>query len=302
MKCLLILLSVLTAIAAQNAHNSDVQPTTKTYVCPRRFVRVGRRCYFFSKNSATWQDAYHQCRDRKSNIAIIKTANQDKRIRKILFRPTHAIRERWLGGMYNWKQMKWLWASTGKPLGYHGFASQNFTESQKWHCIIMDPALDYKWNTRPCIEKKPYICHTKSKVVTRTDISKNDPDRNLNEIPASNFQYQKIPANLKAYSSDLQFKTNENDVPRISPRQKRRRNNRRKKKIANTTLLLHRPKYTALDSRDIKFHSTNRTVDGNQTIPMETIKYEIYKEEPPLKNSLYPKPIIEEYSFMRQKQ
>lgn len=75
-------------IVAHNATNSNT-PTKKVYLCPKHFVRVGRRCYFFSKNAATWQEAIHKCQDRQSSIAIIKTANQDRRIRKILSRPTH---------------------------------------------------------------------------------------------------------------------------------------------------------------------------------------------------------------------
>lgn len=56
-----------------------------------------------------------------------------------------AFQERWLGGMYNWKTMKWIWATTGKTLTYQGFYKQNFTEDQRWHCIIMDPTENYKY-------------------------------------------------------------------------------------------------------------------------------------------------------------
>ncbi|XP_044752188.1 uncharacterized protein LOC123312059 [Coccinella septempunctata] len=284
MKGALIILSIFTAVIAQNSTNS-VAPVKKTYVCPKHFVRVGRRCYFFSKNSATWQQAIHKCQDKQSSIAIIKTANQDRRIRKILSRPTHAIHERWIGGMYNWKKMKWLWATTGKPLIYQGFHSQNFTESQKWHCIIMDPAVKYEWNTRPCLESKPYICHTKSKVIRRIE----DPDKHSNDILLINNEIRDVPANLKEYSGDLGL-ANQNDAPIIPSRPKRRRKNK-KKKINNTTILLHRPKYAGPNS-------TSST--DEKSSPMETIKYEIYNEDAKMTNSLYPNPIVEEYSFIQK--
>lgn len=286
MKRILILFSLFIVIIAQNATNSDT-PIKKIHICPKNFVRVGRRCYFFSRNSVTWQEAIHKCRDLHSSIAIIKTANQDRRIRKILSRPTHAIHERWIGGMYNWKKMKWLWATTGKALTYQGFYSQNFTEVQKWHCIIMDPAVKYKWNTRPCVESKPYICHTKSKVVFRKP---NADKKYSNDILLINNEIGG-PANLKEYPSDFRS-GNQNDAPIIPSRPKRRRKNRRKK-IDNKAILLHRPNYVALNTAD-------GASNGKQNISMDTIKYEIYKEDTKMTNSLYPIPIVEEYSFVQK--
>ncbi|KAJ8964446.1 hypothetical protein NQ314_004905 [Rhamnusium bicolor] len=62
----------------------EKRPVKRSYVCPPKFVRQGHRCYFFSKEPATWQDAHFHCRDMHSNIAIIKNANQDKLIRNFL--------------------------------------------------------------------------------------------------------------------------------------------------------------------------------------------------------------------------
>lgn len=78
--------------AAQQAANTTVKPFRKppkrSYVCPPNFVRLSHRCYYFSKDPATWQDAFFQCRDLHSNLAIIRNANQDKLIRKTLSKKT----------------------------------------------------------------------------------------------------------------------------------------------------------------------------------------------------------------------
>ncbi|KAK9869650.1 hypothetical protein WA026_003397 [Henosepilachna vigintioctopunctata] len=301
MELILVFLSLLMVSTAQNL-TSPKENLKKHYVCPKYFVRIARRCYFFSRNAVTWQEAFYQCRDKNSNIAIIKTANQDRRIRKILHRPIHATKERWLGGMYNWKQMKWLWAASGKPLTYQGFANQNFTENQNWHCIVMDPALDYKWNTKPCIEKKPYICHKKAEVLTKTNnFFEYAGSNDLNEILPSNGESNGIPSNLQKLSGDIQFKNAGHGIARYTRREKRRKKNRRRKKIGNTTILLHRPKYKYMNQRERRYPTniTNRTSNVNSNVPTETIKYQIYKEENKIGSSLYPKPIVEEYSYVR---
>lgn len=54
------------------------------YVCPPDFMRLGNKCYFFSNNTATWQEAYFHCKDFHSNLAIIKSAHQNKILRMAL--------------------------------------------------------------------------------------------------------------------------------------------------------------------------------------------------------------------------
>lgn len=49
--------------------------------------------------------------------------------------------ERWIGGIFNWRQDRWMWAMSGKPVKYQHFtedallATQNHTQ----HCITLDP-------------------------------------------------------------------------------------------------------------------------------------------------------------------
>lgn len=54
--------------------------------------------------------------------------------------------ERWLGGLYDWEQMAWKWAASGKPLTYQAFGKTiDDKEELRWHCIIMDPRLQYRY-------------------------------------------------------------------------------------------------------------------------------------------------------------
>ncbi|CAG9825837.1 unnamed protein product [Phaedon cochleariae] len=130
------------------AHDlSERRPVKRSYVCPPKFIRQGHRCYYFSKDVATWQEAMFRCRDMHSNIAIIKNAHQDELIRRVLSKKSLDPTQRWLGGVYDWQNMTWKWAASGKLLTYSGFPESDGDtdkESLRWQCIIMDPSLEYK--------------------------------------------------------------------------------------------------------------------------------------------------------------
>lgn len=68
--------------------------------------------------------------------------------------------ERWIGGIFNWQQMAWEWGVTGEKMVFQSFGKMEPGRSKKyaWHCIVMDPALKYKWSARSCVERKHYIC------------------------------------------------------------------------------------------------------------------------------------------------
>lgn len=52
--------------------------------CPSNFVLVGKKCYFFSPERQTWQNAYWKCDTLNSTLAVINKAAQDDLLRKYL--------------------------------------------------------------------------------------------------------------------------------------------------------------------------------------------------------------------------
>lgn len=50
--------------------------------------------------------------------------------------------ERWIGGIYDWKQLKWKWGVSEKPMKYEGFPrSKRAEQNLQWHCITTDPLI-----------------------------------------------------------------------------------------------------------------------------------------------------------------
>ncbi|EEB17252.1 hypothetical protein Phum_PHUM458550 [Pediculus humanus corporis] len=54
------------------------------YVCPRDFILVDRSCYFFSTSPDTWRNAYFNCKDKNSELALVKKKWEDKALRGFL--------------------------------------------------------------------------------------------------------------------------------------------------------------------------------------------------------------------------
>lgn len=169
----------------------------RRFACPVGFFRLKRFCYYLSAGTAQWRDAYFHCKDRNATLAILDRNGKDRMLRRYLMgdqfseyklfssrlvsclEPFSALfrfvrhrtprlnphtstakLERWIGGIYNWQQMAWEWGVTGEKMVFQSFGSMEPGKSEKyaWHCIIMDPALRYKWTARSCVERKHYIC------------------------------------------------------------------------------------------------------------------------------------------------
>lgn len=182
---LTLLFTVATVVALDRLQSALAE---KNQSCPSNFVRLSHRCYFFSKEKATWQDAFFQCHSMKSNLAIIKNRNQDKLINRVLTGKSMEPLERWLGGRFDWQRKQWKWAASGKPLSYNGFGwpMRKKDESQlQWNCIVVDPNWGYRWNSRSCLEDKHFICQRKvnSNEKWKNKIAAQQNSSRLNEIP-----------------------------------------------------------------------------------------------------------------------
>jgi hypothetical protein len=124
---------------------SSVSSSPSTYLCPRKFVPIGKKCYHFSKDLATWHDAHFSCSSLNSSLAIVTRPQQELAVRRYLNRGSDGKHERWLGGRYNEKTGKWVWGENGKPLVFHGFSRMNANDRRwEWHCIVVDPAVQNK--------------------------------------------------------------------------------------------------------------------------------------------------------------
>lgn len=138
----------------------------KQYVCPSNMFVVKRKCYFFSHTKLSWNEAYWACRENKTQLAIIQNREQDKLLREILKNELVESHERWIGGLYDWKQRKWRWGSSGKIIKYKNFAKSLPKEKiYYWEAITLNPKFDFQWSSDLQTKSKYFICQKKAKTV-----------------------------------------------------------------------------------------------------------------------------------------
>ncbi|KAL2732673.1 C-type lectin domain family 10 member A [Vespula maculifrons] len=239
----------------------------RRFACPVGFFRLKRFCYYLSAGTAPWREAYFHCKDRNATLAVLDRNGKDRMLRKYLMGDQFTFRnenksllaklERWIGGIYNWQQMAWEWGVTGEKMVFRSFGKINPGKSEQyaWHCIVLDPALKYKWNAKSCVQRKHYICEVPAGRIARRRKKTADPFAPQNQRLKPRKQGKKYPGEL------------------------RRQNNRQKKdwrrdwaeQIANQQWAHgvnpgSRPPVRMRSSREKMRHHSNRTI-SNATAP-----------------------------------
>lgn len=141
----------------------------RVYICPPKFVRQGNSCYYISTDNATWHDAHFKCQSmskkKKITLAVLETKKEDRNLKQFLKSPPE--RDRWIGGIFNWKQKQWLWGPTGAVVKYNRKFLTRARRRQKdyfFHCIVLNAKRKYNWKAEKCLRERRYICETKLEV------------------------------------------------------------------------------------------------------------------------------------------
>ncbi|KAK4879118.1 hypothetical protein RN001_007264 [Aquatica leii] len=310
----LALFSFVIGVSAQTVSQAG-DKCSRQYVCPPEYLKLNQHCYYFSKNKTTWQDAFFACQDLRGKFAIIKHVNQDKMIRSFLNKISIQNEERWIGGMYDWEQMKWKWGASGQEMVFKGFSQMAPEDKEKlqWHCTILDPNLDYKWNARMCLEQKYYICQTKPKFVNKGKKKQHnypiDKFNKLNEVPLPAHPYHDKDNNFKEYTpNDEAFNITQGVIedsafafrdPSMLERRKDKpkiqKNKRYKKILCETRVVNNETEYYCPQLKYAKRRRRNKSKEDNFA-SSEKLHTRIYYGSIP-NSVLHPRVITEEISF-----
>ncbi|KAF5269208.1 hypothetical protein FQR65_LT02509 [Abscondita terminalis] len=310
----LALFSLVIGVSAQTVSQAG-DKCSRQYVCPPEYLKLNQHCYYFSKNKTTWQDAFFTCQDLRGKFAIIKHVNQDKMLRNFLNKISIQNEERWIGGLYDWEQMKWKWGASGQEMIFKGFSQMAPEDKEKlqWHCTVLDPNLDYKWNARMCLEQKYYICQTKPKLMgTGKKKQHNFPlhkYNKLNEVPLPTHPYNDKNTHFKEYAPNDEAVNNTQSVIEESAfafrdssmlekrkdKPKTHKNRKFKKILCETREVNNETEYYCPQLKYAKRRRRNKSKEDNAASG-EKVHTRIYYGSVP-NSELHPRVITEEISF-----
>lgn len=88
--------------------------------------------------------------------------------------------ERWIGGIYDWHGMAWKWGVSGEKIVFENFEKLQYDDPKQyaWHCVVMDPRIDYKWKPVSCVKRKHYICEVPVGRIGNKIIKDSNPNEN----------------------------------------------------------------------------------------------------------------------------
>lgn len=66
------------------ATSTQPTPTKISYACKPNTFMIGKKCYYFSKEPSTWNDAFFACKENGDKLAILRNKKQEFKIREFL--------------------------------------------------------------------------------------------------------------------------------------------------------------------------------------------------------------------------
>lgn len=166
MSCLLSSAFILASffVFAELKPTGSLNESVSLY-CPRNFVLLDIRCYYFSTEMAdSFPDAELRCSERFSELTTLSTPHENTIVKNYVRQNlvVQGLEGWWIGGVKlpdNGED--WVWTSnlyriadadwcSGEPNNYGG-------ES----CLSLNPKCDFQWNDRSCdYYGFRYICET----------------------------------------------------------------------------------------------------------------------------------------------
>ncbi|KAL6479840.1 hypothetical protein MHYP_G00108730 [Metynnis hypsauchen] len=130
-------------------------------LCPCEWSGHGSRCFKFFKSSLQWIDAEFECLKHGANLASVHNKEENGFLQNLIKQSTGSTTATWLGGHDGVVEGKWLWTD-GSKMNFQDWAEgqpDNYMKSE--NCLEMNFQVFQKWNDRPCIDYKPFVCALK---------------------------------------------------------------------------------------------------------------------------------------------
>ncbi|XP_063262270.1 C-type lectin domain family 2 member D-like isoform X2 [Prinia subflava] len=135
----LLVLALAVALAVQSAPQLPVTPATPQ-CCPSGWVGYNGVCYYFSRDSSTWEQGQERCSELGASLAIVKDADLG-----LLFRLRGNV-DYWLGLRRRGQRLHW-----GDGSNFSSWVPVLGNSE----CVYL---ADNKFRCEDCSNERPYLC------------------------------------------------------------------------------------------------------------------------------------------------
>ncbi|XP_048741219.1 C-type lectin domain family 4 member D-like isoform X2 [Ostrea edulis] len=119
--------------------------------------------YFLTLEKRTWKTAQEICAQNRSRLVEIETEQEHDFIVNNIYEPNSPNGGFvWLGATYNKSESKFVWSSTGLPLGFSFWrAGEPKATTDVTDCVHVHVKEKGIWDTTPCGYSFSYLCELK---------------------------------------------------------------------------------------------------------------------------------------------
>ncbi|XP_073444860.1 C-type lectin-like [Dendrobates tinctorius] len=121
--------------------------------CPHEWTQIRSYCYFFSRNSETWERSKDYCAYRNGILISLENDFEMNSLLKMIKQDNY-----WLGLRRNPEDIEtWEWTD-GSPLTFSAWnAGEPNNDYEKEHCAEIIGKVQL-WNDLPCSERRKFLC------------------------------------------------------------------------------------------------------------------------------------------------
>ncbi|CAG2225028.1 SERT [Mytilus edulis] len=137
--------------------------TTTGMRCPYQwhYHESSKYCYLENEGTMTLDEARETCKRYGQHLPIIENLNEQDFIKSIM-EPMHVTI--WLDGTDITNEGKWVWYTTGQPIGYFNWSPgqpDHYFGVHRENCMDYGPEYNMQWNDAPChnsLRKHNVLC------------------------------------------------------------------------------------------------------------------------------------------------
>nr|QNH72454.1 toxin candidate TRINITY_DN20653_c5_g3_i1.p1 [Ceriantheomorphe brasiliensis] len=127
--------------------------------CPCGWVLYDGKCYYFSTEKKSWDDARQMCLEQHGDLASINTAQQQAFIDNQLKCLNNDIKF-WIGANDKANEGTFVW-SDGSTMSYTNWAAGEPNDNTNEDCVEI-LTKTFQWNDQQCSDINGYICRKAS--------------------------------------------------------------------------------------------------------------------------------------------
>ncbi|XP_063442527.1 perlucin-like protein [Mytilus trossulus] len=130
-----------------------------SFACPNRWLKYENKCYYFSDEEKTWDQARLTCEYNRSKLVEVGSSCENDFVKM-----TAAVYDKsyWLDGSDRQSEGSWMWVSSLTKFAFADWYATEPSNHAGENCFRITMHLDFQWGDALCSAQLRFICEKRS--------------------------------------------------------------------------------------------------------------------------------------------